>query len=137
MMQRNFIRHPSSIPIDAQAIDSDTDVDHTSLLNISQGGLSFQSHVRLSVRQNVHIQIPSVDCSFRATGQVVWVNEEAQGFTIGVIFIDKEEAFHIRMVEQICHIESYQQENIQKGRHIPIEQAASEWIKRFAADFPR
>jgi len=137
MTQRNFIRHPSSIPIDAQAIDNGSDVNHTSMINISQGGLSFQSHVLLPIRQNIQIQIPSIDCSFRVTGQVVWAKEEAQGYTIGVIFTDKDEAFHVRMVEQVCHIESYQQENIQKGRDIPIEQAASEWIKHFAADFSR
>jgi len=136
MTQRNFIRHPSSIPINAQVIDNGSDMNHISLINISQGGLSFQSDVRLPVRKNIYIQIPSIDCSFRATGQVVWVKEEAQGYTIGIIFTDKHEAFHVRMVEQICHIESYRQQNIQKGRDIPIEQAASEWIEHFAADFP-
>ncbi|WP_232710119.1 PilZ domain-containing protein [Mariprofundus aestuarium] len=137
MKKRYYIRHPSSIPIDAQPIDKSSGIDHTSLVNISGGGLAFQSHTLLPIGKKVRIQIPSMDCSFRATGQVAWIKKEAQGCTVGIVFTDKSEAFHVRMIEQICHIESYRKQNMKKGRNISIEKATSEWIEHFAADFPQ
>jgi len=137
MKKRHFIRHPSSIPIDARPIDNNSGLDHTSMVNISEGGLAFQSHTRLPVGIKVCIQIPSLDCSFSATGQVAWIKKEVQQYTIGIVFTDKDEAFHVRMVEQICHIESYWQQNMKMGRNISIEQAASEWIEHFSANFPQ
>ena len=41
------------------------------------------------------------------------------------------------MVEQICHIEHYRikvKEN--DGRDLNIEEAAQEWIEKYARDFP-
>jgi hypothetical protein len=44
----------------------------------------------------------------------------------------------MRMVEQVCHIEQYKKELFEdEGRALTGEQAAMEWIKRFAEGFPR
>ena len=41
------------------------------------------------------------------------------------------------MVEQICHIEQYKQDVFEKdGRRLSGEQAALEWIEKYATDFP-
>ena len=41
------------------------------------------------------------------------------------------------MVEQICHIEQYRREVLKKeGRRLSSEEAASEWIVKYASDFP-
>ena len=41
------------------------------------------------------------------------------------------------MVEQICHIEHYKSEVLaREGRHLDGEQAAREWIQKFAHGFP-
>jgi len=41
-------------------------------------------------------------------------------------------------VEQICHIEQYKRDmRDQEGRELTGEQAAYEWIERFAAEFPQ
>lgn len=133
---RNFIRHPSGIPIDAQPIDQE-DTHQNSMLNISEGGLAFESPEQLPIGAMISIKIPQIDLSFHVTGKVVWVSEMDQGFSIGVIFTDKDEAFRARMVQQVCHIESYWRKAVDSGRKLTIEDAASEWIKRFATDFPR
>jgi hypothetical protein len=41
------------------------------------------------------------------------------------------------MVEQVCHIEEYRR-TVQRleGRELSAEEAAFEWIHRFAAQFP-
>jgi hypothetical protein len=46
--------------------------------------------------------------------------------------------FALRMVEQLCHIEQYRLEILQRdGRWLTSEAAAAEWINRFAGQFPR
>jgi len=107
------------------------------MLDVSEGGLSFSSPTRLPAGIQLRIQIPSMDRSFCITGHVAWVEKEAKGYTIGVAFTDKDEAFLVRMVEQLCHIESYWQQKIKMGTKTTIEQAASEWIELFASEFPK
>ena len=56
---------------------------------------------------------------------------------MGVSFVDPDDAFRTRMVEQICHIEHYKKEILEKeGRELTGEEAALEWIKRYAGRFP-
>jgi hypothetical protein len=41
------------------------------------------------------------------------------------------------MVEQICHIERYRNDVAQReGRQLTAEEAALEWISRYASSFP-
>jgi len=137
MKQRQYIRHPSGIPIDASLSDGGS-VNQTGVVNISEGGLAFDSHSSLPVGATITIRIPQVNLSFNVTGQVVWIKESEGGFTMGIAFNNKDEAFRARMVEQVCHIESYwRHAREHDGRNISIEEAASEWISRFAAEFPR
>ena len=52
-------------------------------------------------------------------------------------FLDAEDAFRARMVEQLCHIEDYRRSvHRTEGRDIGIDEAAVEWIDKFAAEFP-
>jgi len=45
--------------------------------------------------------------------------------------------FRLRMIEQICQIEHYRKEvKLVEGRDLSAEEAASEWISRYASDFP-
>jgi hypothetical protein len=44
----------------------------------------------------------------------------------------------MRMCEQVCHIENYRNEvKAAEGRELTPEQAAVEWVSKFAARFPR
>lgn len=57
-------------------------------------------------------------------------------FEIGVCFVDEQEAFQSRMVEQVCQIQHYKNAlEADLGREVSAEEAAQEWIGRFAADF--
>jgi hypothetical protein len=43
----------------------------------------------------------------------------------------------MRMLEQVCHIESYRKQvRVNEGRELNDEEAALEWISRNAAGFP-
>jgi hypothetical protein len=53
-----------------------------------------------------------------------------------VEFIESKDAFRIRMVEQICHIEHYKNEIREKeGRLLNGREAALEWINKYAGSF--
>ncbi len=51
--------------------------------------------------------------------------------------LNPEDAFRARIVEQVFRIKEYQQQVLEnEGRRLSDQDAASEWIARFAGDFP-
>ncbi len=134
---RSYIRHPSDIPIEYQADEQNTGISQDQLHDISPGGLSFSSARALDPGTLISIRISCVQPGFEARAQVVWYRRDGDGFLIGVAFIERGDLFRARMVEQICHIEHYRAEMLaSEGRRLDGEQAAREWIKKFAVDFP-
>ena len=69
--------------------------------------------------------------------RVAWCHQEGSGCAVGVQFLEAAEAFQVRMVEQVCHIETYRRDVEQReGRQLTAEEAAEEWISRHASSFP-
>ena len=133
---RKYIRHPSDIPIEFEVGEVRVE-QHERLNNVSMGGLSFQSKTSLPLGTSVTIRVPSVSQGFKARGQVAWCRHTGMGYDIGVELVDREQFFHIRMVEQVCHIEHYKREVLKtEGRSLNGEQAALEWIAKYAHLFP-
>ena len=133
---RNYIRHPSDIPIQFVEEEQEAPVSH-SMHDVGYGGLSFNSNKPLAAGTQIHIRIDTVTPIFEAEGVVVWCQPEGDEFIVGIEFINKEDIFLARMVEQICHIEHYKKEMLEKeGRNLTSKQAATEWISKFARLFP-
>lgn len=85
----------------------------------------------------MHLRIPYVDPEFETDAKVVWCKENETGAEMGVEFINPDDAYKARMVEQVCHIEDYRQKVLSmEGRELTPEEAAAEWISNFAANFP-
>lgn len=134
---RLFIRHPSDIPIEICSADISLPKEKI-LDNISVGGLSFISNMPFEENSVILIKIPLVNPVFEAKGMVIWCNNENQSYDIGVAFIETKDAFRIRMVEQICHIEHYKKEIQEKeGRLLTGREAALEWINKYAGSFQK
>jgi len=133
---RKYIRHPSDIPIEYKP--GRTASNNKSLLNnISKGGLSFMADTCLEPGTPVAIRIPIRKPAFREIGVVVWCRKKNGEYEVGVMFRDEATEFRLRMVEQICHIEHYKAEVMEReGRRLTGAEAASEWIKRYAGNFP-
>ena len=134
---RQFIRHPSDIPITYKPEGSD---EHTeeNLRNIGHGGLCFTSKVPIEIGSTIHIHIPIRKPVFEADGFVSWCHRENDYYEIGVSFQDEQTEFGIRMVEQVCYIEHYKREVLEKeGRTLSGGEAAVEWIAKNAANFPQ
>jgi hypothetical protein len=133
---RQFIRHPADIPIEVSAGDQ---LAHAKrhIHNVSLGGLAFRSDRALEPGIVVEVRFPFVRPMFETKARVVWCNAHEDGFELGVEFLDPEDAFRARMVEQVCYIENYKKVVYQtEGRHLPAEEAAMEWIRKYASQFP-
>jgi hypothetical protein len=131
----SFLRHPTDIPIE---ILHATDVARDEALrNVSRGGLSFRYKEQLSVGDVVRVCIAVTASAFEAPCRVVWCLAEELTWQVGVEFLDQDDLFQARMIEQICHIEQYRQEmRTKQGREISGHEAAAEWIAKYARVFP-
>jgi hypothetical protein len=134
--RRRFIRHTADVPIEVRAVEA----NGARMLpgrNVSEGGLSFISEEDIPLGSTIQIRIPAVHPPFEAQARVVWRKPEESGYCIGVEFLDAAMAFRARMVEQVCAIEEYRRQVFRdEGRRMTREEAAREWIGRFADRFP-
>ncbi len=134
---RQYLRHPSDVPISyslREVVANRSDY----LRNIGEGGLCFASRLSIHPGTRIHIEIPIAEPVFQAEGIVVWCRPSDTIFEVGVRFECVDTQYGIRMVEQVCHIEHYRQEILKiEGRILTSEEAALEWIQKYAAHFPR
>ena len=137
MQNRQFIRHPVEVPIMASRVGHGHPEQPLAAHSIGAGGLAFRCDNPLEPGTVVHLRIPCVEPAFEADAKVVWRTGKGKRAEIGVEFLNASDAYQARMVEQVCHIENYRR-HIPKseGRKLSLEQAAAEWIGRFAASFP-
>ena len=98
---RQFIRHPATVPIEVSATPEPALYEAR---NVSLGGLAFQAGQTMTPGGIVEVRIPSVRPPFAARARVVWCRPDAQGFELGIAFLEAADAFRARMVEQVCHI---------------------------------
>lgn len=137
------------MPIDFQ-------VDHTSpksalCCKLRSGcGLCFHADEPVAVGSRIHVRIPLAaiasqvvggqalsETAFEADGRVAWCRPEGVGYSVAVNFDEGINAYVLRMVEQICHIENYRQQmHSAQGRILSGDEAAREWIAQYAAAFP-
>jgi hypothetical protein len=130
---RQFIRHPVDIPIEV----SSTAPADGRCYNVSHGGLALRCAICLETGDLVLLRIPLVQPTFESSARVAWCSACDQGFELGVEFLDAQDAFRARMVEQVCSIESYRNAiRRAEGRDLTSEEAAIEWISKYAAQFP-
>ena len=133
---RAYIRHPSEFPIEL-GMPEEPEPERERLSDVSIGGLSCHSHNELAEGQRVKIRIPVVKPPFEAEGRVIWCRPDKERYRVGIAFADEALAFSARMVEQVCHIERYRSHLLEQGLELSVEDAAQEWIGKYAARFPR
>lgn len=133
---RRFIRHTADVPIEVRTVRG-REARRQPAINISEGGLSFVSEEDIAVGTTIEIRIDEVNPPFEAKARVVWTRTEDDAHCIGVQFLDADDAFRARMVEQVCAIDSYRRQvEAEEGRVLSRDEAAQEWIRRYAGRFP-
>lgn len=140
LKMRRYIRHPSGVPIKfsvASNRGADDSFRAFALRDVSEGGLCFSSQYAIAPGSGITIEIPIETPPFQAKGVVAWCRPEGNAYAIGVQFNDYFTRFGVRMVEQVCHIERYRAEvQEREGRDLTSDEAAREWVERFAGEFP-
>lgn len=133
---RTYIRHPADIPVQIE-VKSQSE-QQRQISNVSYGGLAFVSDTYVDSGAHIQIYISVVDPAFEAEGIVTYCRQRQGYYQVGVEFIHRNDLYIARMVEQICHIQQYKQ-NVARveGRLLSAEEAATEWISKFASSFPR
>lgn len=136
-IMRRFIRHPSNIPLSVNALDSQPDIAKPTMVNVGKGGLCFSSDSAVARGKKVHITINVQKVSFEVEASVAWCHKYDDRFMVGVSFDNEEAEYSVRMVEQVCHIEQYRMDQMnEEGRELSSEEAAKEWVEKYAAQFP-
>lgn len=134
--QREFLRHTVDVPLEIESVpESAARLEQG--VNVSFGGLAFQSTSCPTPGDVIRLRIPTVEPAFEATARVAWCRNEGEYFLVGVQFTDASAAFKSRMVQQVCSIENYRKEvREQEGRELSTQEAAAEWIEKYAGRFP-
>jgi hypothetical protein len=134
---RQFIRHPVDVPVEI-GIAAAGSPSSVRTHDISAGGLDVHSNVAIEPGVDVEIRITHVQPAFEAHARVAWCQPHCKsGFELGVTFLDADDAFRARMVEQVCHIEDYRMSVYRRdGRQLTSQEAALEWIAQYAEQFP-
>lgn len=132
---RAFIRHPVSIPIELSTAGAGAQRELSQ--DVGLGGLALEWPEALEPGAAVQIHIGIVRPPFSANGTVAWNRPMGDRHLLGIRFLDQDDAYRVRMVEQVCHIEHYRQEILrEQGRELSEDEAAREWMEIYARDFP-
>jgi hypothetical protein len=131
--QALFIRHPDEIPLDLQVVELPvTPAESTMPL-----GLVCKSPAMLACGQLVSISATELINDLDITGQIEWCCAHDDHYELRILFSTDEYAQRMRMFEQVCHIHSYRRwVRNQQGRTLSDDEAALEWIAKYAALFP-
>ncbi len=135
---RRFLRHPFDIPIEVTEVDMPFEGERETLQDVSLAGLSFICKSCPEKGSLIRFRIPVVEPVFEAEAMVAWSSKGEDGYRVGAEFLGINDAFRGRMVEQVCYIEHYRRKlSKERGEEVSSEEAAVDWIKKYAADFPQ
>ena len=142
--RRRFIRHPINFPLEYKIIpgkDSSREITGLSkTINVSKGGLLFPTKHPARLNSRILIKMPFQDKAFNVRGKVVHCakNKGEKLYNLGVSFYRFNDAFKVKLIEQIYLISEYRDlRSVQLGRDVSLEEASREWIKRYSERFKR
>jgi len=105
--KRKYPRHPVEISIDYKISgESSGKTDLTQ--NISFGGLCFQAQSELAPGTLLSLRFPTINPNFEVASKVAWCSVKKGKVEVGVQFLDENDAFRARMIEEICHLKELQ-----------------------------
>lgn len=141
--RRRFIRHPVCFPLSYRVIGKAPKLakpDRSMTVNMSIGGLLFESKRGTGMGSMILIAMPFQDKVFNVKAKVVHCNKSPNTglYNIGVSFCRFSDAFKTKLIEQLYLISEFRDlRSMQLGRDITLEEASKEWIKRYSKRFRR
>ncbi len=141
---RKFIRHPLCMPLAYKVLGGrkkdKKEEERTQTVNVSLGGLLFYSKNMVKEGTRIVINMPFEDKMFKVKALVVRCtkNPETRLFDVAVTFMRIQEAFKVKMIEQIYLIAEFRDLlSLQSGSQVSLEDASKKWIKRYSARFKK
>ncbi|MFT5133920.1 MAG: hypothetical protein ACI9SC_002393 [Gammaproteobacteria bacterium] len=135
--QTGFIHHPAGFPIECKRLWFG-DPDERDETGHSDIGLIFDSEKYIKPGVTIEITIPLRNEIEKFRGKVVLVRHNGDFYEIGLWLRRRSDASRARIVEQICHIETYlKDKKFREGPYvINPERVAEEWISKYASSVP-
>ena len=136
--RRQFFRHPIQVPIKLRVVQKNMSFQSASR-DLSLGGLKFIWPRKLIKGTLLDISIPVKQKMFELRGKVVYSREDRKTarYATGILFVDFPSAFKARLAEEVLQIMEYRKTiSRQIGQEVSEEEAASQWVRQYAADFP-
>ena len=141
---RRFIRHPICLPLSFKVMTgadpASQPSERSSTVNISLGGLLFSSTCEVQPEASIVIDMPFEEKVFNVRAKVVRCvkNPETKLNEIAVRFTRLQEAFKVKMIEQIYLIAEYRNLlKLESGKEVSLEEASRLWIERYSARFSK
>ncbi len=136
-LQTGFLHHPNRFPIEYKRIWFAGKVE---CLENETGrlGLIFETQKYVKPGTTVEIAIPMRNENEKFRGKVVLIRHTGDYYEVGLWLQDRTMASRARIVEQICHIETYLlDKKHQEGPYIiDRDRVADEWISKYASSVP-
>lgn len=132
--QRKHTRYSTEVPV-AFTLGEVVASESAYLENISTGGVAFKSMVALEPGTVIMLHLPPNKPVFRMPGRVVWCRQMSFQYSVGVEFLNADQAFRERMVDAVQRIDEYRQTAHRAGRTLTGQQAAIEWIERQGREY--
>lgn len=130
--QKIFIRHPDEFPIELDLQES-----HQTISDTSQLQLVCHSEKPFHSGEAIAIKIPSIASQLEVSGTIDSCENTPNGYELGITFNGSDALNRIRMLEQLCYIQRYRNHVLKvEGRTISNQDAALEWIGKYAHLFP-
>lgn len=130
-----FVAHPKDLPFEITLIE---DQAFPPSIGERAGfvGITCLASQCFETGCSVRVTLEEIDPNFCVTGRVAWCDQEVGEYRIAIEFPIKDECYCVRMIEQLSQIEHYRRQEKTHGRRLNYNEAAAEWIQKFAATFP-
>ncbi|MDP5057352.1 MAG: energy transducer TonB [Marinomonas hwangdonensis] len=130
-----FVEHPKDLPLDITLIE-DQPFPSISEARVGFVGITYVTLRPFDRGRSVRITLEEIDPNFCVSGRIAWCKKHSDGYHIAIEFPTEEECYCVRMIEQLSQIEHYRRQAKHEGRRLNYNEAAGEWIQKFAASFP-
>ena len=103
--RRKYIRYPAEISMEYR-IPSESMVKTDYTKNISFEGLCFQAQSCIEPATFFTLKFPTISSKIILLGKTVWCAEKSDSVEVGVEFLDENDAYRVKIIEEICYIKN-------------------------------
>ncbi len=135
--RRRCVRHPIPVPVVVQTRDGDARII-SAVADLSEGGLAFTAPRDLAPESVVDVSLPIGDQWFSLAGSVASSQriEPGDQYRVGVAFLHPAMSFRMKLAEQVLRIHDLRRQLCaEQGREVTPDEAAREWVARYAEEF--